>query len=282
MSNNPLAKYYRQPKIFVKLPSNGKFYPEGSIDLSESGEYPVYGMTAKDELLLKTPDALLNGEATVRVIKSCFPAIINPWLMPSIDVDNVLSAIRIASYGENLDIDSSCPKCTEENSHSFNLVQFLSQNNDINIEHAVQIDELTVKIRPYTYKELATVRFKTREQQNVLGIVNDDRLSEEQKLQMFSESFLNLTDLTIETIVGCIEEISTPEGTVNDQALIREFVENSTNDVFENIHNLVKKMKNDVELKPQTVKCSNSECNHEYEVSIALDQSNFFKVRSQD
>ena len=72
---NPLKKYYRQPKQYIKLPSGYKYYPADSIEVSESGEIAVYPMTAKDELLFKTPDALLNGEATVSVIQSCVPAI---------------------------------------------------------------------------------------------------------------------------------------------------------------------------------------------------------------
>jgi len=72
---NPLASFYRQPKIYVRLPSKGEFYTPGSLDVSENGEYPVYAMTAKDELLFKTPDALLNGTSTVELIKSCIPAL---------------------------------------------------------------------------------------------------------------------------------------------------------------------------------------------------------------
>ena len=103
-TNNPLKKYFRQPKIYLSLPSKGKYYPPGALEMTESGELPVYAMTAKDELLFKTPDALLNGEATVEVIRSCIPAIKNPWMMPSIDSDAVLIAIRLATYGEKLEI----------------------------------------------------------------------------------------------------------------------------------------------------------------------------------
>jgi len=28
---NPLQKYFRQPKIYIKLPSGGQFYPEGAL-----------------------------------------------------------------------------------------------------------------------------------------------------------------------------------------------------------------------------------------------------------
>lgn len=76
-NTNPLQKYFRQPKIYLSLPSNGKYYPAGSLEISETGEYPVFPMTARDEIMIKTPDALLNGEATVAVIKSCIPLLKN-------------------------------------------------------------------------------------------------------------------------------------------------------------------------------------------------------------
>ena len=64
---NPLSKHFRQPKLYIKLPSGGNFYRPGSLVPEQTGEYPVYAMTAKDELMFKTPDALLNGQSTVNV-----------------------------------------------------------------------------------------------------------------------------------------------------------------------------------------------------------------------
>ena len=75
----------------------------------ESGEYPVYAMTAKDEILFKTPDALLNGQATVDVIQSCMPNVKDAWKAPSIDMDAMLVAIRMASYGELLPMKGMIP-----------------------------------------------------------------------------------------------------------------------------------------------------------------------------
>jgi hypothetical protein len=99
---NPLASFFRQPKIYVSLPSKGEFYPQGSLVKTPNNEYPVFAMTARDELLFKTPDALMNGIATREVITSCIPNILDPWQIPSLDVDAVLSAIRIATYGEEM------------------------------------------------------------------------------------------------------------------------------------------------------------------------------------
>ena len=119
--NNPLLKHFRQPKLFIRLPSNGEFYPKGSIEITENNEYPVLAMTAKDELMIKTPDALLNGQSTVSVIQSCIPKIKNAWNVPSIDIDAILIAIRIATYGENMDMSINVPGIEEEKTYSLDL-----------------------------------------------------------------------------------------------------------------------------------------------------------------
>ena len=95
--SNPLSQWFRQPKIFVKLPSGGTYYAQGALDKSSTGEYPVYAMTAKDELMFKTPDALLSGQSTVEVIQSCIPAIQDAWRMPSLDIEAALIAIGVAT-----------------------------------------------------------------------------------------------------------------------------------------------------------------------------------------
>ena len=104
---NPLAKHFRQPVIYLKLPSGGAYWPDGSIDLPLNNEIPVLAMSTKDEIVLKTPDALLNGQGVVNVIQSCCPNIKDAWKMPSVDVDATIIAIRIASYGNQMDFTTT-------------------------------------------------------------------------------------------------------------------------------------------------------------------------------
>jgi len=275
---NPLAQYFRQPKLYIKLPSQGRFYPPGSLDVSTNGEYAVYAMTAKDELMFKTPDALLTGQSTVEVIKSCVPAIVDPWKMPTLDVDAVLMAIRIATYGENMEIESNCPACQAENAYEVDINKWLAVLSNIDYVSEIKFDPLTIHIRPYTYQEITKTSLKQFEQQRIFAVINDEKMSDEEKLKLFGESFVKITALTVDIVAGCIDHIDTPDGTVDDQEMIKEFVNNASKELFEKISNHVTAMKNRNDLKPIDAKCT--ACSHEFKVPITMDQANFFGVRS--
>jgi hypothetical protein len=231
-------------------------------------------MTAKDELMFKTPDALMNGQATVEVIKSCVPAIRDPWAMPSLDLDALLIAIRIATYGENMEINSSCPACKHFNEFTMNLVQYLDAIAQTNYDTEVVVPPLHVHIRPYSYKEISKAAIKSLEQQKIFSIVNNEEMGDEEKIEKFGESFVKLTQLTVDVVAGCITQIDTPEGTVTDLAAIKEFVENAPSDVFNAINSRVMDLKEQMSLKAQNVECS--ECQNQWTVEVTMDQTNFF------
>ena len=279
--NNPLRKYFRQPKIYLRLPSKGKFYLPGTIDMPDNGELPVYPMTAKDELIIKTPDALLNGQATIDVIKSCVPNIKDPWKMPSIDSDAVLIAIRLATFGEKLDITTRVPNIGEERSFQIDLRSLLDQLIVFNFEPYVQIsNDLTIELRPLTYKEFTDNSLKTFEEQRIFRLVNDETIPDDQKLQAFANSFKKLTDLTIDLVLNSIVAVDTPEGKVSDRNQIREFFNNVDNSVFDKIMKHLEKMREGYAIKPFKVKSTPEDIEkgapEEYDIPITFDQSNFF------
>ena len=276
--SNPLSQWFRQPKIFVKLPSGGTYYAQGALDKSSTGEYPVYAMTAKDELMFKTPDALLSGQSTVEVIQSCIPAIQDAWLMPSLDIDAALIAIRVATYGENMAVAANCPHCNAENDYDINLVNWLEHINSWKFAPDVDLTPLTIVVRPYTYRELSQTSLKTLEHQRIFNVINNEELSDEQKIEKFGNSFVKLTSLTVDIIAGCVEKIITPDGEVTDLDHIKEFVANSPKDVFDKISAHVNEMKKNIELPIQHVACNS--CTKEFDMPVTMDQSNFFGVGS--
>lgn len=276
---NPLANWYRQPKIYVRLPSKGKFYAAGSLDISANEEYAVYSMTAKDELMFKTPDALLSGQSTVEVIKSCMPAILDPWQMPSIDLDFCLIAIRIATYGDSMEVGSSCPYCDNKNEYDIDLSAWLQIFNNFHFQDVIAMDPLTIHIRPYNYRESTKTSIKTIEQQKIFTIINDEKINDEEKMERFGKSFVRLTELTVDIIADCITKIETPDGTETDKRQIKEFINNTSKEVFEVISGHLQQMKASIELKAKDVKCGG--CEKEYNLPVTMDQANFFAVGSR-
>jgi hypothetical protein len=273
-NTNPLASYFRQPKIYIKLPSEGKFYASGSLDVSQNGEYAVYALTAKDELMFKTPDALMNGQATAEVIKSCIPAIKDPWQMPSIDIDAALIAIRVATYGEKMEVSATCPTCQHDNEYDLNLIGYLDGYQGFQYKDHLVIGDLTVYIRPYSYRETTKIALKTLEQQKIFSIVNDENLKDEEKIEKFGESFVKLTELTIDVIAESVIKIDTLDTSVTDKAMIMEFVRNAPKEVFDLLSQHILKMKQQIELKITGVHCG--ECDGVFDMPITMDQSSFF------
>jgi hypothetical protein len=116
------------------------------------------------------------------------------------------------------------------------------------------------------------------EQQKIFGIVNDETISDEEKLERFGTSFVKLTELTVDIISDCITKIETPNGATTDKRQIKEFINNCSKDVFDSISKHLSQMKERIELKTNNVACG--ECGGTFDLPITMDQSNFFAVRS--
>ena len=274
---NPLSGYYRQPKIYIRLPSGGDYYPEGALDVSENGDYPVFAMTAKDELMLKTPDALLSGESTVEVIKSCVPAIKQPWKMPTIDIDSVLLGIRIATYGSEMDVWANCPSCKEENKYTIPLVDYVNQG-PAAWKKQIQVGDLVFNLVPYDYKQMTKANIKTLEEQRVFSIVNDEEMSDEEKMVKFQKSFVKLTNMTVDTIADVVTAIETPQGKTDNKDQIRDFLNNCDKEIFQGLTDHLSDIKGRQGIPDQKVKCE--KCSHEWDLPVTMDQANFFADRS--
>jgi hypothetical protein len=277
---NPLQKYFRQPKLYVRLPSEGQFYPNGALEATETGEYPVFSMTAKDELAFKTPDALLNGQATVDVIQSCIPNIKDAWSMPSIDIDAALIAIRMATYGETLTITTKVPVLGEERQFQVDLREMLDNFANLQYVSSVQIGEMTVVLRPLNYREFTKSAIQTMEEQRIFNLVNNESVSDEDKLQAFTNSFAKLTELTVGMVTQGIAKIIVGEEEVTNRNHIDEFIKNADKEFFTNITKHLEEQKSKYSLKPLKVQAGAEDVEkgvpQTYDVPITFDQSNFF------
>lgn len=272
---NPLSGYFRQPAIYLQLPSQGKWWPEGSLDMPENMELPVYPMTAKDEILIRTPDALLNGQGVVDVVQSCCPNIKNAWGMPSIDTDAVLIAIRIATFGNGMGIKTNCTHCGESNEHEIDLGGILEQLSCPDFSPIVTYKSLKIKLRPQAYKHVNRTAMIQYEEQKLLNILNDDTLDDEHKMNAVSGNMKRMVDIGIDACVNTTEYIEMPDGDrVNDKKFLKEFFENSENDLVNSMQKTLGEIIDPHQIKPVNLICAN--CSTTYSGSVSFDFANFF------
>jgi hypothetical protein len=280
---NPLASYMRRPKIFLRLPSGGEFWPPGSLDMPENGELPVYGLTVKDELLIRTPDALFNGRTTVDVIKSCIPNILDPWQIPSVDLDAILIAIKIASYGEKMTIDVKIPSSEESEPFEIDLRPILDNIiQNTTWEREVKINnDVTVYIEPVNYKVMTDYNLISFDSSRILKtLIDTPDMPEEQKVDLTALAMSKMADGTMMQMLYGIKRIDTTEGNTTNPKHIKEFLENCDKEFFSIVADAFRKLNDNnnerivtVQTPPQYVEKGSPPT---IDVPIQFDYSNFF------
>jgi len=281
-NTNPLQKYYRQPAIYIKLPSGGRYYPKEVFTPTETGEIPILPMTVKDELAFKTPDAMINGQSTVDVIKSCVPNMLDPWKMVNYDTDAVLLAIRIATYGETMDVNFRVPVTNEEQSHTLNLPALLEDLGRADIvDETMTSTKFKIEIEPLTYKSLTKIQIARFEQQKMYGTIDNSTMTDEAKQSAFAKSFETLNMVNFSLLVDSIKSITTPEGNkVVDRAQIIEFCNNADAKTVTEIQEKLSDLRVQAQIPPLRIKTTEDQIKKgaptSFEVPVTFDSSNFF------
>lgn len=234
MSNttNPLAGHFRTPKLYTSLPSQGRFYDDSILDLPSTGELPVYPMTAKDEIMMKNPDALLNGEAVAQVIASCIPNIKQPRLLFANDVDALLVAIQGATFGDELSVGAPCPQCGENASAIISTEVVLSNMDKLDDSYQFTTDSgLLISMTPFSYEtsvKAGVANFRSERSLQSIAQIED----EVEKIRAFNTNFIELANLNFDILVDCVASITLPASddgepvVVKDKLHIQEFLEN--------------------------------------------------------
>ena len=249
VNNNPLRQFFRRPSIYLRLPSGGAFYNSADVTIPENGEIPVYPMTAIDDITVKTPDALFNGQAVVDVIKSCVPCIKDPWKLNSIDIDAVLIAIRSASSVEGIEIVTGCPACSEESTYTVNLAGTLSTLKSPDYQSPLLISGLKLFFRPLVYRELNQVNLMQFEMQKTFANL-DSMQDQDERTKQSSLALKRITDLTMETLGQAIKSIAVPDGPeVTDHQHIVEYLRSCDKADFELVKGHIAKLKEASSLK---------------------------------
>ena len=287
MSNtpNPLSEYFRSPKLYVKLPTGGKFYDKDVVEYPESGELPVFPMTAKDELIMKNPDALLNGEAVCQLVSSCVPNVKNVRQLISNDVDTLLIAIQGATNGDDIEVTAECPKCNEAVTGIASAEGALETM--VLLEESYVVDTpqgLSIEVKPFKYEntiKAGIASFQSTRSLQAMTELPDDM----DKLKIFNESFLKMADMNYQLILDAVHSITIGKGkdkqTITDRDHIREFLDNCESDIGRSVETAVTDVnkigiQKTMQFECDKESCKENDCPKEFEAAVAFDPVNFF------
>lgn len=277
-SANPLKQYFRQPAIYLRLPSGGNYWPSGSLNMPTNGELPVYPMTAIDEITYRTPDALFNGSAVTTVIQSCVPNILDAWAAPAIDINAILVAIRIASFGHEMTITPECPACNTAAEMGVDLRILLDNTGRADYSTPFQHGDLEVTFQPIDYREANRTSQQQFEYQRTIQSVSQAELPDDEKIKQLNSALQQITALTVSALVSSIASIRTPSATVTEREHIEEFVNHCDRNLFNKMRDAVVEMRVQADLPPLDIECDH--CHHKYKSAVNLDQASFFEAAS--
>lgn len=277
-THNPLTQYMRHPEVYIKLPSKGQYNSPDDIQLTPNGELEICAMTANDDLLLKTPEGLLNGDSMSKVIQSCCPGIKNVYDIPVPDLDVILLAIRQASYGDDMDFEITCPECKHEGTYSLSISEALENINFLDPEYSVLLSsKVEVFLKPFTFSSSVKESMKKyQEAQAMKSLLEDDLSVNEEKVAEFTERLHSLAALMTELCSEVVIKIIDPEG---------QEIEATKEQINEWIKFLPRKDSDIIQKKlviinsigiPKTRIIICQECKHEWEVETNFDPSVFF------
>jgi hypothetical protein len=272
MANNPLAQHFRQPKIFVKLPSQGVYSKPGTIQ-GDVNSIPVYGMTGMDEIIMKTPDALLTGESNIRVIESCCPSIKNAAELSVLDTDLMFTAIRIATFGADMGVEKTCPHCGNLGEYNVDLNRLIEHFTTAHFNNKLVLDDLVINMKPLTYSQSNEFGLKNFQLQQKLSQANRIENEEEQQ-KILNSLFDDLGRMQNELYSLSIDSVQTDKVNVTERAYINEWLENCDREIFARIKEQFEKNRDAWMIPTFPIECD--ECQGKDELTITMDQTSFF------
>ena len=293
-----LKSYYRKPKAFIPIPTQGKLY-ELKEDKSIMDEIGVMPMTMMNHLTANNPESLINGNVVEELIKDCTSITsISPRKLYKCDVDAILMGIRMVSVDDTMDVTVTCPECKKENEYGINLKGMLGEMTfHDELPYKLQIDDLVLNIVPTTLESSVNTEQsffqdaksidQIRNLMDTIGKnVNDDGEIDEgvsDKVMGYVNEIYsiqrNMTETTIRLYADSIQSVSTPDGDVYDRDEIFDFVKNLSDNDHKQLKNKVKEISAIGIPKSQMFTCV--QCKHEFSHRVEMNPTDFFGNGSQ-
>lgn len=260
-----------------------KWYSDDQVETTDDGEIAVYPMGAIDDIMLNTPDAMLNGRALENVIRSCAPGIkdVKRFMIP--DLEAVFVGIKSATSSGKTDYERKCPSCGHENTFDLNCQAILNSmtfidENDLTIRFN---DDMVVHVRPYDFEmRQLFIKREFEEEKAMRALESSSSTDEIERAATLSASVDRMAKITFALVSKSIEKIQLiKEGQmVTDPDHISEWLTSISKQQAEMVIEAVNKLNQVGVMKKISVSCEN--CGHSWEDPLSFDPTSFFGKRS--
>jgi len=302
MTDNPLLDELEQQTVTVALPTLGRWYDDSVLHSDAdpaSIEVGVLGIVA--EHTFRDPWLLVSGQAIPKLIKSICPAIADPTKLAEIDIETILLANRLISYGEKLEIKQRCDNpdvnkgskkkkvvpCDHENLIVVDLQNLLTRYSPFTDkefdQYIMEFEELkgqVVHLQPIPYNNVIEVVRKTamnmKQYQKFTGVDIEAIMGDLDVLGLYEDLVSDNTQMSLYSIVHSIHHVVTASGIqVSDKEVIRTWLNKIPSRLVKQIDTKIAEITIDVQ-KIATVEFECMACGHKNTVRIQMDPQMLF------
>jgi len=238
--SNPLVDELQEmgaiPSIELALPTLGAFYPQNNALQSDAdpANMVIGPLSMLDESSINDPMMMVSGRAIVKLIKRIAPKVDNPQELCELDIQAMLIACRMVSYGNELQITQQCPHCEYENTMQIDLnehIQNFAPYTEEQIKHFEMETSIgqKVNLKPISYEDainLTISAIKTNIGADEIDNASNDDILTNEYIEMYRKQFEQALESNVDALVSTIYYVTTKSNQkVDDRELIKGWLQ---------------------------------------------------------
>jgi len=313
MSNNPLIQDLIEndafPSVSVALPTGGRWYPENVISAeADPLDLPVGVLGILAEQNYRDPWLLLSGEAIPRMMKGICPDVLLASELCELDLEAILLASRLVSYGPKLELKHVCQnlvprepeegeavedgeelngRCGHENTLVLDINEHILRYEVIQDDLAEELFTYRLKrvpqkvnLRPPSYKRVIEQMKESLARNKKIDSMGDMKLDEmvvnEEAIKNYSRIIDMASDTALDNLEASIHSVERSDGkAVDGQEYIREWLLNLPTDEAEGLTEKINEISEWI-VSFSDIKYNCEECNGEQTFRLELDANRLF------
>ena len=293
------------PDITVSLPTLGRWYYEYDPETEtvhqntilkegcnvEEITVKVIGLLA--EMNYKDPFLLVTGQSMPKLLNHVCPEILNPSQLSEVDIEAILLAARIASYGNEMRLEHKCSQkikggkeCDETNTINVDLQQFIMKYAPFDKkyfdEYELKLERLgqTVMLRPPPYQDIVNYQKGSIINENKLkgfgDVTPEALLMESSTAEQYSKIMESNGEMAADSIASCVLYVVGRDGGKHwDREDIKSYIRGIPSEEVDQIRDRIKKVGKVLgELSRLEYTCS--KCKKKNVLSLHMDPQRLF------